>query len=132
MRYPFISRLEAVAKHRPDGYLDDVLSRGRIMGSVLELPEDKYAMLCRKYGRIPLPPRGMTRPKFHPLVNKIAALEDDTKAGRWIKSMAAQIQDRLQLARKRRMACGERKQVLKHAQEQLEYFYNQYKTRTAG
>ena len=44
-----ISKVHAAAADRPPGYVEDVLSRGAVDGEWLELPDEEYAELKRKY-----------------------------------------------------------------------------------
>ena len=44
-----IAELMRQATQRPEGYLQDVLSRGIIRGDRLELTDEAYAELCAQY-----------------------------------------------------------------------------------
>jgi hypothetical protein len=44
-----LSQLEAISKHRPSGYVEDCLSRGKVSGSFLEIGEKEYRELKVKY-----------------------------------------------------------------------------------
>ena len=52
-----LHHIHDMARHRPPGYEQDVLSHGTISGDQLHLPEGAYAILCRKY-RPSMPPFG--------------------------------------------------------------------------
>ncbi|MCX7915043.1 MAG: hypothetical protein N3A53_01900 [Verrucomicrobiae bacterium] len=45
-----ISAIKAQASHRPRGYVDDVLSRGKVQGDWLHIEPEDYWELRRKYG----------------------------------------------------------------------------------
>lgn len=47
-----IASLKAVEHMRPEGYLEDVLSRGRVDGDFLVIPYDEYAEVVRKYSGV--------------------------------------------------------------------------------
>lgn len=49
-----IAALQAKARRRPPGYLEDVLRAGRIVGEMLLLSRGVWAALCAKY-RGPIP-----------------------------------------------------------------------------
>ncbi len=44
-----ITSIQAMAGHRPNGYFEDVVSRGIVRGDVLELNESEYIALRKKY-----------------------------------------------------------------------------------
>ena len=44
-----IGQLEAWAKHRPEGYMEDVLAAGQRNGDQVELSDDAFAALLQKY-----------------------------------------------------------------------------------
>lgn len=47
-----LDSLKAVAHMRPAGYLEDVLSRGRVDGDALIISYDQYAEVTRKYSGV--------------------------------------------------------------------------------
>lgn len=64
MKIP-LSHIQDMARHRPPGYYEDVLSRGRVVGSDLVIQDDQYQKLCRKYRP--------SMPKFSELANNFIA-----------------------------------------------------------
>lgn len=44
-----LSSIHAMAVHRPQGYVEDVLSRGNVDGDTVTLSVQAYAELCAKY-----------------------------------------------------------------------------------
>lgn len=47
-----IAELKDTAPRRPDGYMEDVLSRGTVDGEFLILPRLEYLALCAKYRQL--------------------------------------------------------------------------------
>lgn len=54
MKIP-LKHISDMAKHRPPGYQEDVLSHGLVCGDHLDIPDASYEALCRKY-RPTMPP----------------------------------------------------------------------------
>jgi hypothetical protein len=52
MRKIRISDLESVRAHKPEGYVEDVLSLGSVTDGVLTLQDSAYAQLRQKYGAV--------------------------------------------------------------------------------
>lgn len=50
MRKIRIADIKAAASKRPEGYVEDIISRGRIEGDVLVMVEDEYQQVMEKYG----------------------------------------------------------------------------------
>lgn len=45
----FVDSIYEAAKSRPEGYLEEVLASGNVEGSVIMIPDEKYAELRAKY-----------------------------------------------------------------------------------
>lgn len=45
----FVDQIHEAAKTRPPGYLEDVLASGTIVGSIIQIPDEKYTELRAKY-----------------------------------------------------------------------------------
>jgi len=48
MKIP-LQHIKDMAKHRPPGYEEDVLSHGVVSDDQLDIPDATYQVLCRKY-----------------------------------------------------------------------------------
>lgn len=46
------------AKIRPEGYAEDVKSHGTIVGDFLEISNENYSKMVRKYSPVPIPTKG--------------------------------------------------------------------------
>ncbi len=46
-----LAALEQVAKNRPPGYLEDVMSVSKVLGGVVHVPAEDYARLAAKYNQ---------------------------------------------------------------------------------
>ena len=76
-----ISRVYDAAPTRPEGYVEDVLSRGVVDGEWLTLPDEEYEDLKRKYRQQPeLPSMGkMMLNAFNAATDEIKARAERTK-----------------------------------------------------
>lgn len=106
-----LSDIKKQATHRPEGYYNEVVSKGRIRGRNLILSKQMYIQLCMKY-RGTLPPKSSKAKRksrfldsrYKNVVRKIEGLKGETEEEKWIKSISIQIQglvDRTTACRKK-------------------------------
>jgi hypothetical protein len=53
MHHVFVSDLQAVSADRPEGYVDDVIAQGELVGDRVQLSDEAYNALVIKYSPYP-------------------------------------------------------------------------------